>query len=74
MLAAHFQVSIALHTLISFLVQQGFQKTYTIRPRNMTFRRCCREEHADVETGGRKENAKPSEIEGSLFKLVERAF
>ena len=39
-LAAHIAVSIALHTFISDLVQQVFQKTFTIRPRNKMSRRC----------------------------------
>lgn len=68
LLAAQIQVSIALHTLNSFLILQNSQKTHNIRPRNMTSRRGGREEHADVGKGGQKEKARPSEIEGSLFK------
>jgi hypothetical protein len=68
LLAAHFQVSIVLHTLISCLVQQDFHKTCTVRPRNMTFRRCGRESMRIAETGGRKDKARASEIEGSPFK------
>lgn len=57
LLAAHILVSIALHTFINGLVQQDFPKTYTIRPRNETFRRCRQGTACGVGTGGRKEEA-----------------
>lgn len=55
--AAHVLVSAAGHDLISDTVQEEFCRLHTIRPRNMTFKRWCKEEYAGVEPDGRKEEA-----------------
>ena len=67
-------VSFALHTLTSELVRQVSCNASTHSTPQYGDRAVLQGKACSVETGGRKENAKPSEIEGSLFKLVERAF